>query len=76
MASSTVIPINNKRFAEITKVCNIYQSKVIDKSPFKAVTIYEVPFKIRVQNITVPGYTPSNVPPIGIAIIGFNNYIL
>jgi hypothetical protein len=38
--------------------------------------IYKVPFKIRIQNITVPSYTPSNVPPIGIAIIGINNYIL
>lgn len=38
--------------------------------------IYNVPFKIKVINITVPSYNPSNVPPIGLAIIGFNNYIL
>ena len=41
-----------------------------------AKVIYKVPFKIRVTNITVPSYTPSNVPPIGVAIVGINNYIL
>jgi hypothetical protein len=46
--------------------CKIKLSEVIDR----------IPFKIRVTNITVPGYSPINVPPIGIAIIGFNNYIL
>jgi hypothetical protein len=36
-----------------------------------------LPFRVRFTNITVPGYSfPDNVPPIGIAIVGFNNYIL
>ena len=55
--------INGYAFVE---ECKIKLSEVIDR----------IPFKIRVTNITVPGYSPSNVPPIGIAIIGFNNYIL
>ncbi len=38
--------------------------------------IYRVPFKIKVTNITVPSYTPLNPPPIGLALIGINNYIL
>ncbi len=46
--------------------CKIKLSEVIDK----------IPFKIRVTNITVPGYGPTNPAPIGIAIIGLNNYIL
>ena len=50
----------------LVEECKKRLSEVIDK----------VPFKIRVTNITVPGYSPTNVPPIGIAIIGFNNYIL
>ena len=48
----------------IVEECKNRLSEVIDK----------VPFRIRVTNITVPGAT--NIPPIGIAIIGFNNYIL
>jgi hypothetical protein len=36
-----------------------------------------LPFRVRFTNIMVPGYSyPNNVPPIGIAIIGLNNYIL
>ena len=46
--------------------CKVRLSEVIDR----------IPFRVRVTNITVPGYGPTNVPPIGIAIIGFNNYIL
>lgn len=50
----------------IVEECKNRLSEVIDR----------IPFRIRVTNITVPGYSPTNVPPIGIAIIGFNNYIL
>lgn len=35
-----------------------------------------LPFRIKFINVGVPGYGPSNVPPIGIAVIGINNYIL
>lgn len=64
MATSTVI--KNKKSSKVIEDCKNRISEVI----------YNVPFKIRITNITVPGYSPSNVPPIGIAIIGFNNYIL
>jgi hypothetical protein len=76
MAKATVICTDNKRYSEVIETCNNYKSSVIYDAPFKALTIYTLPFKIRVQNITVPGYSPSNIPPIGIAIIGLNNYIL
>jgi hypothetical protein len=36
----------------------------------------DLPFRIKFMNIGISSYGPSNVPPIGIAIIGFNNYIL
>jgi hypothetical protein len=35
-----------------------------------------LPFRIRLTNITVPGYSATNVPGIGIQVIGFSNYIL
>ena len=35
-----------------------------------------VPFRIRLTNITVPGYSSSNIPGIGIQVIGYSNYIL
>ena len=45
----------------------------------KAVSISEMlPFKVRFTNIGIEDlvYGPGNPPPIGIAVIGFNNYIL
>lgn len=43
----------------------------------KVIKINEVlPFRISFTNIMVPGYSSTNVPPIGIAIVGVNNYIL
>jgi hypothetical protein len=35
-----------------------------------------LPFRVRLTNIGIPGYGQNNPAPIGIAIIGYNNYIL
>jgi hypothetical protein len=35
-----------------------------------------LPFYISFQNVTISGYGPSNPAPIGIAVVGFSNYIL
>lgn len=35
-----------------------------------------LPFYVKFTNIGIAGYGPGNVPPIGIAIVGVNNYIL
>lgn len=35
-----------------------------------------LPFRVRLENINLATYNASNPPPIGIQIIGFNNYIL
>ena len=66
MAKATVLNVESKRVIEVNPTCKNR----------KAVVLYELPFKIRITNIKVPCYTPINVPPIGIAIIGLNNYIL
>lgn len=71
-----VNPYGDKRFSDVIDACKAYMSKIIYSPPINSILIYDVPFKVRIKNITVPGYTPSDVPPIGIAIIGFNNYIL
>jgi hypothetical protein len=35
-----------------------------------------LPFRIRLTNVGVTAYGPSSPAPIGIAIIGFSNYVL
>jgi len=50
-------------------------TQIQDKSP--RVRIEEtVPFRIKLTNITVPGYSSTNIPGIGIQVIGYSNYIL
>lgn len=42
----------------------------------KALFCYDLPFRVRFTTIGIGGGQSSMVPPIGIAIIGINNYIL
>ena len=35
-----------------------------------------IPFRIKLTNIVVPGYSANNIPGIGIQVIGYSNYIL
>lgn len=45
----------------------------------KNISITEVlPFRVRFTNIVIDpaGYNPINPAPIGIAVLGYNNYIL
>ena len=50
---------------KITKIKN-FNSKINDV----------LPFRVKFINIGVESYAPGFPPPIGIAIIGVNNYIL
>lgn len=44
----------------------------------KRISVVEetLPFRIRFTAIQIPGYGPSNPPPIPLQIIGYSNYIL
>jgi hypothetical protein len=53
-----------------------YGSTIFRKQLRTAVITEQLPFRIRLTTIVIEGYGPNNPPPIGIAIIGFNNYIL
>lgn len=62
-----------------------YVKKIFTDSPGNAVIRWSagrvkinnvVPFRVKFTNIGIPSYGPGNVPPIGIAVIGVNNYIL
>ena len=52
--------------------------KILDthkKRQFKIKT-KQLPFRIKFVSVQVPGYGPSSTAPIGVAVIGFSNYIL
>lgn len=74
MASATI------SFKNVRAASNIsaYDYSIFNLSELKRdVKINEVlPFRVRFTNIGINVYGPNNVPPIGIAIVGLNNYIL
>ena len=61
-----------KRSPRFIETKNSFSSTI--REDVNSVIINEVlPFRIRFTNLGTTGY---NVPPIGLAIIGYNNYIL
>jgi hypothetical protein len=73
--ASAVISTKQKQKARFLESKNYPIARISEGR--RTVKINEVlPFRIRFTNIMVPGYSASNPAPIGIAIIGFNNYIL
>ena len=53
-----------------------YNSRVVYIQPFGVKVKEELPFRVKFTNITVPSYGKNRPAGIGIAVIGFNNYIL
>ena len=35
-----------------------------------------LPFRVKFTSIGIEGYSPNNVPPIPLQVIGYSNYIL
>ena len=69
------VALKPKSYPKTKITQNTYSSKIENKNSI--VQIAEVlPFRVRFQNINIGGYSASNPPPIGIAVIGLNNYIL
>jgi hypothetical protein len=58
--------VKNKNFSVIKPTYKIVNVKVEEV----------LPFRVKFTTIGIEGYGPNNVPPIGIAVIGYNNYIL
>jgi hypothetical protein len=68
--------IDDAPFRSRFKTVDYPITRINYKAPFGVKVKQDLPFRVRFTTITVPGYGPFNVPPIGIAVIGFNNYIL
>jgi hypothetical protein len=56
------------------KRSDFYNAKVIQSKRQVRVS-QKLPFYVKFENI-IGGYSRSNPAPIGVAVIGFNNYIL
>jgi hypothetical protein len=74
MASVKIINVLN--FRAKLKAVDYPIARIRYTSPFNVKVKDELPFRVRFTNIGITSYGENNVPPIGIAVIGFNNYIL
>jgi hypothetical protein len=49
----------------------------IEEKVDKGITINEfLPFRVRITDIDIVAFSPNNIPPIPLQIIGVSNYIL
>ena len=72
---SKSIILEKKNRVKSVKTSKYFNSKVIEKRGDVRIN-QTLPFRIKITNIGIPGYGPGVGAPIGIAVIGFNNYIL
>lgn len=75
MAKAVISNITDYKLSDISAK-NYLTSKISNVKPFNSKVDSVMPFRVKFINIGVPNYSSVNVPPIGIAVIGFNNYIL
>jgi hypothetical protein len=74
MAKAVIINDHQGRVGYV-KQSNYFKSKVSSETKYSKI-ISKLPFRVRFVTIGVEGYGPNNVPPIGIAIVGVNNYVI
>ena len=75
MATVTLTDFPNGKIREVTYLdYSIAQYETIN---YPVTTITEnLEFRIRFETVTIKGYDNQNIAPVGIAVIGVNNYIL
>lgn len=75
MAQAIIIDDQKNRLSSINEID--YNNISISENQKKYITISQIlPFRVRITNIGIEGFSSTNPAPIGIAVIGINNYIL
>jgi hypothetical protein len=70
------LEITDKSYLTSNIVSTDYSIVNLTDLSAKVALEYTLPFRVRFINIGIEGYGPNNPAPIGIAVIGLNNYIL
>jgi hypothetical protein len=74
MAGIVITDISDIRFKKVKQYNNPI-AKILF-SPRKTKLKSVLPFRVKFTTIGIEGFNSSNPAPIGIAVIGVNNYIL
>lgn len=74
-SSGTAKILDGKFETRSIKQSDFYNAKIVQSKRTVRVS-QKLPFYVRFENVNIAGYGPSNPAPIGIAVIGGNNWIL
>lgn len=73
MATATIIDKSYK--VSTIYATDFYNGKIVEGK--RSVKVDQrLPFYVRLENVQIAAWGPSNPAPIGIAIIGVSNYLL
>jgi hypothetical protein len=73
--SKSIIVDKAKRSVRYIKNSNFFTSKISYRSGTVKIN-QTLPFRIKFTNIGIAGYGQGGAAPIGIAVIGLNNYVM
>jgi hypothetical protein len=68
--------ISEDYITDLIETSNYFVTKVSNKNSVIVMPSEVLPFRVSFTTLGIESYGPNNPPPIGIAIIGNNNYIL
>jgi hypothetical protein len=74
MAQAKILPKNNNKLKAINAISYAIINVASDTRTIKVNDV--LPFRVKFTNIGIEGYSATNPAGIGIAVIGFSNYIL
>jgi hypothetical protein len=73
--AKTVIKDATNHLLRSIKNSRFYNSKISHKSGHVKIN-HNLPFRVKFINVGIRAYGRGNAAPIGIAIIGVNNYVM
>lgn len=75
MATATITYLSDRKIGSVESLT--YAKSSISQIKYSKIQASQVlPFRVQFTNTQIRGYDTNNPPPIGVAIIGVNNYIL
>ena len=75
MATATITYLSDRKVGSVLSL--VYPKSSISQVNYCNIQATQIlPFRVQFTNTQIRGYDVSNPPPVGVAIIGINNYIL
>jgi hypothetical protein len=75
MATATITYLSDRKVGSVASLK--YPKSTLTQVKYSKIQASQIlPFRVQFTNIQIQGYDSNNPPPIGVFVIGINNYIL